>query len=226
MPPEVLIAYLDYDVVRQVSQRINLAQTLNLDIQPETNEEKKILKLGWLINNIKSNGVNTPIQLIKSGQKYFCHPGTDKILVTSYIIPTEIEGFYLWYKDLDESPFVLGYQHRIITNFLDFTNLFIKNKTLKFYIRNITEKLDISDNEGLDISSNKGNAYFGVIKNCFLKSKQRFNYYFITYFDNMHWVETDKMKLSDIIHFINDSECVYGGVKFLKKNKDWIPDDN
>ena len=198
-----------------------MAQTIDLNRQPITNEERKILKLGWLIQDIKSNGVKNPIQLIKSGQKYFCHPGTDRVLVTSYIYPIEIEGFYLWYRDLDPHPFILDYKHRPINNFIEFLNLFVKNKTFKFYITTLNENLDTSDKD-----SKQSNAVFDTAKRCFLKTRSKFNYYFITYFDKVQWSETASMSLGDVIYFINESECVYGNVKFLKKNNQWIPNND
>jgi hypothetical protein len=217
IPADVLIAYLDYDIIKTVDQRIKLAETLDLNRVPNSHEEKKILKLGWLIKDIVNNGVKNPIQLIKSGEKYFCHPGSDRILVTSYIHPIEITGFYLWYRDLDKEPFILDYETVEIKNFLQFIKLFYKSKTLKFYSAKIHNSLDTSDSDDLE-----SKAVFDTAKTCFQKSKNNFNYNFITYQDKMQWIETKKLKLNDVIMFINDTECVYGGVRFLKKNNYWI----
>ena len=209
---------MDYDVVQTVNQRIILAQSLDLDKLPTTDEERKILKLGWLINDIKINGVTNPIQLIKSGTKYFCHPGSDKILVTSYICPRDIEGIYLWYKEIDNSPFLLDYQHKKITNFLQFSNLFHKSSSFKFCSTKINTELDTSDR---DIATS--NAVFDTAKTCFLKTTNDFDFDFITYSDKIQWSSTKDMKLKNIIQFVTDTECLYGGVTFLKKNNYWIP---
>ena len=213
------MAYLDYDVVQAVNRRINSAFDLNLDKIPSTEEEKSILKLGWLIRDIKNNGVKNPVQLIKSGEKYFCHPGTDKILVLTYIYPREIEGFYLWYKDIDPNPLILDVPHFKIRNFIKFINLFNKSSTFKFYSIEMNKNLDTGDKNNPTVS----NAVFRSAKSCFLKTSDNFNYDFITYFDRVQWSSTASMKLNHVINFVNDSECIYGDVKFLKKNNCWVP---
>jgi hypothetical protein len=174
--------------------------------------------LGWLIQDIKSNGVKNPIQLIKSGSKYFCHPGSDKILVTTYISSRDIEGIYLWYKEIDEHPFILDYEHKKITNFLEFNKLFHKSDSFKFYSTKMNPNLDTSDK-----CANVSNAVFDTAKHCFLKTTEKFDFDFITYSDKIQWTSTKNTTLTSVIYFINDSECVYGGVKFLKKQNYWIP---
>lgn len=232
IPPDILMGFLEYDIIKTVSikieeaEKVNLNQPLTMDL-PNIDSLKEILKLGWLINDIRTKGVKNPVQLIKRGNLYFCHPGTSRLLVQSYILPeNKIKGIYLWYKDLDPDPFILPHS-KYITNPFKFISLYSKNKQLKFVCEKITNDLNVSDIEkgscenilGWDTSDR---AMFFTIKKCFQKSTTNPNHLFIMGWDTIQWEETKNMVLSDIISFPDKNTCIFGNVKFNKKNNNWV----
>ena len=142
VPSEVLFPSADHNIVKRVSHKIDDGLANN---NPEA--VRRLIKLGWLISELKFNGVKNPMQLICSGpSKYFCHPGTDRLLITCYIDPQPyIEGFYIWYPDIDPNPFILDYEHYEIKNPFTFISKFIFSDTLRIDEVQLTPELNVSD---------------------------------------------------------------------------------
>jgi hypothetical protein len=232
VPSEIMFSYLDYDIVKTISDRIeDIANSdlVELDKEFVTLDKggerfyklRKILKICWLIEDIKNNGVKNPFQLLKNGDnKYFVHPGTDRIIVTTYITPNEyVEGFYLWYPDLDAHPFVLDYEHKFINSWFGFIRLFKYNETFRIRDITISDTLDVSDRL-------EGDAVFATAKNCFSNIKEKYRYQFITFFDKIQWKKIEgKVRFQDYVKFISDKECFLSGVRFVKKDNLWIQND-
>lgn len=219
VPTSVMLSYLDYDVVGQTSLIIEKARTLTSEEKQNFDKIRLILKLGWLITDIKERGVVTPFHLINLGKKYHCFQGTTRVLVTMYIRPTEyIEGYFLWYPEIDPAPFVLDYEHREITSPTEFVKMFKFKSTMITYTR-LSNSLDVSD----VISDRRGGlAQFSFAKDCFEKTVGSYNIPFITYDDREHWQSIkNKIELTDIIKF-NGDECILSDVKFKKINDKWI----
>jgi energy-converting hydrogenase A subunit M len=217
VPSNILTSYLDYDIIRTVSDRIENARIGNLD----TEDKQHLIKLGWLIENFKSTPMRNPVQLIMSGEKYFCHPGTDRILVATYINPVQfINGFYLWYPELDPEPFILDYPHTEIKNIFSFLTKFRYSTSFRFRSVLMTKDLDISDKP-------LGHAIFSKAKECFLNTKKDFSFSFLTYRDKMHKtsIKKEDIQLKDIIYFPTSETCLFGGVGFKKINNLWITYD-
>lgn len=234
VPSELLLGFLKYDIIETISLKIETARTSDLDAVlskdlHNIDELKEILKIGWLIKSISSEGIKNPIQLLKRGDLYFCHPGTNRILVSCYILPqNKINGVYLWYKDLDEDPFILSYS-REIKNPLEFISLYTRGKYFRFACKTITKNLDVSDITAFDKKfvenpCRSGKAMFQMVKKCFLETIDHPEHLFIMGWDSMHWEETKNMKLKDVINFIDDTTCIYGNVLFRKLNNMWITD--
>lgn len=232
VPSEVLFAYLDYDVIKEVSNRIDQAKELDLETidrtlykQTDTLEFlriRKILKLAWLIVHLKNNKVKNPVQLLKSGDKYFCHPGTDRVLISTYLRPTNtVKGIYLWHPELDPTPFILDYEHKEITNYIKFLTLFSYNKTFKIKSGIMSDDLDVADKDDVSIS----NAMFSTAKATFERTSKTFRVPFLTFHDNSQWNDVEKLKFKDLINFKSDNECVFGNLTFVKINGVWILND-
>lgn len=225
VPPELLLGILNYDIIYTVSLKIESAQNTDLDIEltedlKNIDDLKEILKIGWLIQDIKKHGMKNPLQLVRRGDLYFCHPGTNRVLVSCYIVPEKnIRGIYLWYKDLDPDPLLLPYSKEIKNPF-KFISLYTKSKKFKFVCKNITNDLDTSDKEIGDLA--EGNAMFNMIKRCFQETTKTPNHLFLMGWDRIQWEKTKGMKLKDVIQFIDENTCIYGGIKFIKKKGTWI----
>jgi hypothetical protein len=227
VPTSVLLSYLDYNIINTVSNRIEFASTLDLNNIPKqfdedmyldsygTNQVKHLIKLGWLISELKTNKINNPMQLLKSQYKYFCHPGTDRLIVATYIHPVEyIEGFYIWYSDIDKDPFILDYDYHEITNPVSFAKLFKYSKSFKFRSVMLTDTLDVSDGNGC--------AILNTAKTCFAKTTKDFEYLFLTYSDKMQLDNMNKLTLADVISFPDQDTCIFSNVTFKKINGRWI----
>lgn len=227
IPSKELYPYLKFDMIQTVSDRIEEVANLDLPKIDDTLSSirdtdlymsiKRILKLGWLITELKTNGMKNPIQLIKSGDKYFCHPGTDRIIVATYIQPIEyVNGFYLWYPCIDPHPFVLNYEHYEVKCPFNFIRKFTQSNSFKFKEIQMTSNLDVSDKPN-------SNAAFLTAKRCFEEVSDNFNFSFLSFFDKMQWEEIeDKVYFKDIITFHSDTSCTLGGIKFNKINNIWV----
>ena len=220
VPTAVMVSYLDYDVVGRTSDLIESVRTLTPEEKQDFEKTRLVLKLGWLIEDIMERGVITPFHLINSGNKYHCFQGTIRLLVTSYIWPSEfMEGYYLWYPDIDPNPFILDYEHREITNPIEFVKMFKFKSTVITYTK-LSNDLDVSDSK----SEKRGVslAMFTHAKNCFEKTVGTYNVPFITGADQEHWyIIKELIDLDDIIEFRGD-ECILSNVRFKKINNRWV----
>jgi hypothetical protein len=232
IPSAVLMENSAIDISEIVSYYITLAEHTDLSQYDElimsgendlfwtmsptrySTELRTILKLGWIINEIRTNGVNNSLQILQSSNgKYICHPGTSRLLVVTYICPQPtVKGFYIWNKELDPNPFILSYPHKELKNPIKILSLY-KKKSNQFKIRffKITEK-------------DKAQSYTKLAVTELLKFNKTFSLDFITMFDNGHWDNDIKGKLtfSQIISF-DQGKCTFGGIPFVKHNNKWIP---
>lgn len=213
VPSSIIFAFLDYDIVQTVSNRI---ETLKNYTEYSPEEIKKAIKLAWLIKETKNKNFKNPFQLLKKGKKYFCHPGTDRILISTYIRPKQfVKGFYIWYPNLDKNPFIFDYEFTEIKSTLNFFMNFTYSSSFEFRSTKINFNLDISDKK---INSN---AIFNTSKNCFIETDKNFNCLFLTYRDKMQYDKIKNMQIKDAIYFVSENLCNYGGVFFEKKKHLW-----
>lgn len=208
IPTEEFFAFQTYDVFQTVSNRIEQFQVA------DTEAKRKTLKLAWLTTLEK---FNYPIQLIKSDEGYFCHPGTDRILVMTYLKPTKyIKGIYLWYPDLDPTPIFLNYKFKELTNVFQVLSKFKPSETLRFKAVQMNKTLDVSDKD-----PKVSNAMFATAKKYFNKVDPKFNNMFMSWHDNMQWKELSKINTDDLIKF-DGNKCMFGSARLYKNNGKWI----
>jgi len=229
-----LFAHLDNDIVGNVSDAITLASRFDLDYidklssstdfwvnedWPQEYEElKHILKLGWLINDIRQHGVNNPIQLLQTANgKYIAHPGTARILVLTYLLPREkIKVLYVWNKDLDPFPLFANIPYQTISTISSFLKIFKKSINFKVKSACLDETTECLD--GCKY------FYFKLAVDSLKNAHQLFSLNFITFIDDDHWISKIKHKVyfKDVIS-ISDNHCILGGINFNKINNRWIP---
>lgn len=73
----------------------------------------QLYKLWWLDQDIEQRGQEAPVQLIQAGRNVASHPGSDKKYVITFLNPLEdVKCFYIWYPELDNTPWIWtqGYQ--------------------------------------------------------------------------------------------------------------------
>lgn len=226
VPSSLLLSHLDLDVKKTVS--IKIEEIKNCDFSNVDNDTlfeddkyyhiKRVFKIAWLIKSLKENGNKNPIQLLQSENgKYFCHPGTDRSLILTYIDPVDtINGFYIWYHDLDPNPFLLDFNHEIIKNPFTFLSKFKFNKNLSFRKIKMNKFLDVSDKLN-------SNAMFLTAKNCFEKIQKEYSVDFLSYYDNTQWKELRKEFTLDNYVKISEEEITLIDIKFKKLKGMWIP---
>jgi len=202
VPSEVLYAHLTYDVIETVSHKIN-------------GKDGYTAKLGWLINTLRHEEVDNPVQLLPWGSKYHCHPGSDRILVTCYLLPKKtISGFYIWYPKIDPMPFILDYEHEVIKNPFKFLSKF------KFtpYFRIKAEQLKISQPTKYTT---------GIFKSTvkYLSTVIDKDIYYLTFNDQSNWTKINP-DLDQILSFDAPDHCILGGIGFTRKNNLWIADEH
>jgi hypothetical protein len=202
VPSEIFYAYLEYDVVKTVSHKIN-------------GKDGYTAKLGWLINTLRHEEVDNPVQLLPWGSKYHCHPGSDRILVTCYLLPKKIiSGFYIWYPKIDPAPFILDYEHQEINNPFKFLSKF--KFTPYFYIK--AERLDMSR-----LDSYAKGIFKTTVK--YLSTVIKQDIYYLTFNDQSHWTKINP-DLDQILSFDAPDHCILGGIGFTRKNNLWIADEH
>jgi hypothetical protein len=231
-----LFAYTSVNVIQEVSNYIETLRQSDLnyidqlalqsdfwdgkDWSPQYRHLRYLLKLGWVIKDIKENGTNNPIQLLQAADnKYIAHPGTARLLVLSYIIPTDrVKIFYVWDNFLDQDPFFCNRPYTEITNPISFLKIFKKSKDFMIKATTLTDKLICEDGGKY--------AYFEIANNSLKLAHCTYSLDFITCIDPNHWESHIKHKIffKDIISFDNN-KCTFGGVKFTKINDIWITDD-
>jgi hypothetical protein len=230
-----LFSLLDIDPVDAVSNAIELASTYDLDTIDKlastdnfwNNEDwpqeyenlKYVLKLGWLINDIRKNGINNPIQLIQTNNgKYIAHPGTARTLVLAYLLPREkIKVLYVWNKDLDPNPFFAHIPYHTISTASSFLKMFKKSINFKVKAACLNETTECIDGYKY--------FYFKLAVDSLKKTHEVFSLNFITFIDDSHWLSKIKHKtyFKDIISFSNN-RCRLGGINFNKIDNKWIPE--
>jgi hypothetical protein len=215
-----MVSYLDYDVVARTSELIENARTLTLEEKQDFDKTRLLLKLGWLINDIMKRGVITPFHLINSGSKYHCFQGTIRLLITTYIQPTKfIEGYFLWYPDIDPNPFILDYEHREITSPVEFVKMF-RYKSTTITCTRLSNDLEVTESESDEQRSSL--AQFSHAKTCFEKTVGKYDVPFITGSDREHWRQIrGHIDLEDVIKF-NGDECLLSNIKFKKIGERWV----
>lgn len=219
---DLLVSFLDVNFFQVASDKINLA--LNNDPQGI----KKLIKLGWLIDDIRKRQVKNPLQLLYVGNgKYFCHPGTDRALATLYIDPVEcVEGFYIWYPDIDPDPFILNYEHEEIKDPFTLMFKFKSWNGVAFDEIKLNKNINITDNNNQTIKRNLKGSYphFSTALYCFKKTEKDFDFPFLTYIGMDHWTPVEEMQLSDVLDIEDEDTVFLSGIKFIKKNDVWIKD--
>lgn len=206
IPTEDFFAFQTYDVFETVNKRVTeYSNGKNI---------RKALKLAWLTT---LNKFDYPVQLIKSDEGYFCHPGTDRILVMTYLNPTKfVTGLYLWYPELDPQPVIFNYDYKELKTPLQILRKFKPSETLKFKSVQMNKDLDVSDKD-----PNISNATFFTAKKYFGKVDKSFDSLFMSWHDNMQWQHIKKYNDNDLIRF-DDRGCKFGSTRLKLINGVWI----
>jgi hypothetical protein len=211
IPSSEFIAYLSYDIIQTVSKKVHQYQQ-----NPNDYDRKRIIKLAWLTTQEK---FHNPIQLLKSDIGYFCHPGTDRVVSMTYLNPTNtVEGIYLWYPEQDPSPIHLLYEHKELTSPFEMLSKFKLSDTLRFKAVDMNPNLDVSDAKTEEETSN---AMFYTTKKYFNKASDKFDYHFLSWYDNMQWQEIKSNNEEMLISF-KDNTCNFGNSVLQLKNGMWI----
>jgi hypothetical protein len=233
VPTDVIYGHIKYDMFKTVSNLIenakkydlnevdgNIKKYFNDDWPDDKRDLKILLKLLWLIKDLKKNQIKTPFQLLFFGNHYMFHPGTTRILVASYLLPQKcIKGFYIWNQNIDNNPFILDYYHEEIKNPLKFLLLFSFFIPFRLKYLRLTEKINCNDS--IDFQNN--NRMFQMAQNGFLQHKTKFEVDFLTFHQSTHWNKIKKgFYFRDNLKFHDEENCTLVGLKFKKINDNWV----
>ncbi len=233
VPTDIIYGHIKYDVFKTVSNLIENAKKHDLnevdkhikkyfdsDWPDDKHDLKILLKLLWLIKDLKKNRIKTPFQLLFFGKKYIFHPGTTRILVSLYLLPQKyIKGFYVWNEEMDDNPFILDYNYKEIKSPLEFLFLFSFFIPFRLKYLKLTEKTDCDDS--FDLENN--NRMFQMAQNGLLKYKNNFEVDFLTFHQSTHWKKIKKgFYFKDNIKFHSEDSCTLIDLNFKKINNNWI----
>jgi hypothetical protein len=236
IPTDIIYGLLEQDPIITFSNYINFAQNnnfkdLNSDIRKYNIEGwnnqdnyshslQKLCKILWLLKDINSSKeVATPFQFIKTKYGYMVHPGTAKVIVSSYLSPIEYhEGFYVHSPQIDPTGILLDYATGQIDTTEEFISQFNFQKFFfKFRTMNITPRKKLNNQS--------------VIPEKFYKWQQdikNLNYNVLTYYDNydpkldpIRYGNRFNFDLNDEIKFVNEDTCLFHNVTLNKINNVW-----
>jgi hypothetical protein len=205
-----------YYAIKKISEELNVcngSHSSNLQSNPFCE---------LLIKNLKKTKIKNPFQLLCCGDHYMLHPGTTRLLVSCYILPTKkIKGIYIWDEKMDKYPFILNYKHKEIKNPLKFLLKFSFLAPFKIKHILLNEKTDCSDKLDRETSD----RMFQMAQKCFLSYNKNFETPFLTFHQSIHWEKIKKeFFFQDHIKFENDY-CIIEGIKFKKTKNYWMKVD-
>ena len=192
----------------------------------------RILKYLWLYESLKSDCQHAPIQMqiTKYGQYRF-HPGSDKMM-SLYLLGKEIDRpinvFYVWYKDLDPSPFHQTIDHEIVATPQQFADMFVKFNDPRF---TVIEDIVSVDNDKFDCKEPHFDIFCLNVKRLFNTGAEHncvefLNRRHISYNDTIHH-DGISLNMQEIFQFKyekkNDKETFTfpNGLKFVKVEPWW-----
>lgn len=213
---------------KQVNDLIELAANIDLnyvDLQLKKGKQlaydtdwidnwqdiRQALKFGYLIQQLKSNGQRTPMQLLASStrNKYAVHPGSVRLAVLIASLEVEYcELIYCWDQDVDPTPFIFNYDTTVITTASQFRKLYKDDNSLIF-------RETLFDNKKPKDKCGATRLQKQVLTDCTSA------YDFLTTFDPWDKKVEKRILFKDVYKFHSDSSCTVGGVNFIK-NKVWV----
>ena len=226
-PTALLLSRLEKNVFQEVSNAIEAGSQANLkEIDSKLNKYhlcaldptgrlRTLLKLGYLINEIRLNGQKNPIQLVSSSQPgfYKVHPGTVRVIVSSYILEQETTNFiYCWHDQLDNDEIFLEYKKFIIETPEQFLKLHPVKTEVRF--KRLNESIKFVD-------PNKVVNFYGMQLFGLKAQHDSFDFSFLTTFDTWTPSLEQRIKFKDVVQY-NGNECILSGIKFQKVNNMWI----
>lgn len=186
----------------------------------------QLFKLLWLTNDINQNGLKMPIQLYKNGREYHCHPGSDKKLSICYIDPLpKIQAFYIWYPELDATPWHWGTNYEEVTDQKALLNWFAHRYEPTFKLNTdwgtfTRDGYEITDDH---IRPWAGGAWRACQKyGKFRSEKTKIELPHLSYKDAVHRMKMDHTReLMKEMYFVNDTHFQFGRYDFYKPREMW-----
>ena len=93
---------------------------------PELYLTYRMAKVLWLLYDIRDKGIQQPMQLQDFGRFYTCHPGGDKKIAAVFMLNLErIPLFYIWYPEVNQSPWHWTRDHTVIRSPQELADKFV-----------------------------------------------------------------------------------------------------
>jgi len=190
----------------------------------------RLFKMLWLTLDIQKNGIQSPLQLYQNGRNYLSHPGSDKKFAITYLKPLDdITCFYIWYPELDQTPWHWTIPHSEINTPEEFISLFVKSDdpTFKFFNVDVNITTQGWKHNGPAHMDPWASGLWLTCKKTHKWVNDKFNYTIptISYTDAVHRHGMEKeLDLFYTIDFNSDkSKFFLGEFKFLYRNGYWLP---
>jgi len=199
----------------------------------------QLFKLSWLTQDIKKNGIQAPVQFLKTVESYHCHPGSDKkVALTILDQHDSVPCFYIHYPEMDPYPIYEHLEHRVIENVQEFIDLFEKadNETFQIDVSDVSFTQN-EDGENVDWKCIGHFNPFGEYSSTVFR-KQRIRhginqvpitFKHMSYHDRIHRLQmANEMEIFHNIGLISDDVFNLNGVKLFKTkigdSYTWIPE--
>lgn len=201
------------------------------DADTNAYELYRILKIQWLYESIKGDCQHAPVQIMKrKNSSYRFHPGSDKTTSLYLLGKTtnkKINVFYIWYKDLDPTPFHHTLEYEVVKTPQEFANMFVKFNDPRFRIIEDSVKVDTHH---MEFTEPHFTVFCENVQDALGDSKHNCNEIFdrrhISYNDTVHHdgISINMDEIFKFKHSIEDgleSFTFPNGLKFVKVKPTW-----
>ena len=238
IPSSILLAYLEDNIFESLSSILDSGTNLNLEYIDScllSGEQlvhgyawfekqwlptgtdfytvRRLLKLGLVTKELKTNGQLNPVQLIMGTTqgKYIIHPGVVRTIVMLGVLDfEEIDIMYVWDKHLDPDPFVLDY----IVNEIDTDEYFYKihkHQEFDIFQQTITHSTT-PDNWHSELQ-------VPALQKRLLGTE--YQYDFLCTMDFWDKKVEQHVIFKDIIEYQSKTQCTLYGHTFIKEHNHW-----
>jgi len=208
---------------------LNSDPTMWNENNPEIYNCYRLFKLWWLTEDIDKNGIQAPLQIYLTGRNYLSHPGGDKKYSVTYLKERDpIPCFYIWYPEMDHTPWHWTIPYEEVNTPEEFASMFpmISHDTFKLMNVNITITSKSWDCEGITHLEPWTKGLWLTCKKHgkIVNDKFKLEIPTLTYTDAIHRLGMfENIEEFKSFKFVNDDKFLLGNYKFLKRNGYWLP---
>ena len=191
----------------------------------------RMAKVLWLLYDIRDKGIQQPMQLQDYGRFYTTHPGGDKKVAAVFMLNLErIPLFYIWYPEVNQSPWHWTVDHDVISSPEELVSKF-QNADHPTFTWKYDEPVFTAGDDGYSVNDDQMEPWARGMALMLRKSQKyasnpdkfRLQLPTFSYIDAVHRVEMEKTakRLVNQLVFKKD-KFLMGEYMFTRKADGWL----